>query len=213
MSHRWARDQGRRHHSRRNDSSTWYFSDWTNMGHDVKWYCRFMDQCSHVINFWKCLQAIFKLEVLPGGQAELNLTFRLPSASQVIYILCSPSPCSSAPHTSPLSSLRWPMWMNCKVICEQKSCFLCRHWPIQCEGNDHRPHIWCVHCTDPEDGILLNSVTPVIRCTILVANVQPVCIVAHPHEVLVHICICEAFPPTVGLTLSFFCNPVVDCVV
>ena len=42
-------------------------------------------QFSHVVNFWKQgRQANFRLEVLPGGQAELNLTFRLPSASQVI---------------------------------------------------------------------------------------------------------------------------------
>ena len=42
-------------------------------------------QFSHVANFWKQgRQASFRLEALPGGQAELNLTFRLPSASQVI---------------------------------------------------------------------------------------------------------------------------------
>ena len=42
-------------------------------------------QFSHVVNFWKQgRQADFRLKVLPGGQAELNLTFRLPSASQVI---------------------------------------------------------------------------------------------------------------------------------
>ena len=42
-------------------------------------------QFSHVVNFWKQgRQANFRLEVLPGGQAELNLTFKLPPASQVI---------------------------------------------------------------------------------------------------------------------------------
>ena len=42
-------------------------------------------QFSHVANFWKQgRQASFRLEALPGGQAELNLTFHLPSASEVI---------------------------------------------------------------------------------------------------------------------------------
>ena len=42
-------------------------------------------QFSHVANFWKQGRpASFQLKVLPGGQAELNLAFRLPSASQVI---------------------------------------------------------------------------------------------------------------------------------
>ena len=42
-------------------------------------------QFSHVANFWKQgRQASFRLEALPGGQAELNLTFQLPSASEVI---------------------------------------------------------------------------------------------------------------------------------
>ena len=42
-------------------------------------------QFSHVVNFWKHgRQANFRLEVIPEGQAELNLTFMLPSASQVI---------------------------------------------------------------------------------------------------------------------------------
>ena len=42
-------------------------------------------QFSHVANFWKqgC-QASFCLEVLPGGQAELNLTFQLSPASEVV---------------------------------------------------------------------------------------------------------------------------------
>ena len=42
-------------------------------------------QFSHVANFWKQgRQASFRLEVLPGGQAELNLTFQLPPASEVV---------------------------------------------------------------------------------------------------------------------------------
>ena len=42
-------------------------------------------QFSQVANFWKQgRQASFRLEALPGGQAELNLTFQLPSASEVI---------------------------------------------------------------------------------------------------------------------------------
>ena len=52
-------------------------------------------QFSHVANFWKQGRtASFQLKALPGGQAELNLTFRLPSASQVIppSSLASPVP-------------------------------------------------------------------------------------------------------------------------
>ena len=42
-------------------------------------------QFSQVTNFWKQgRQATFRLEALPGGQAELNLTFQLPSASEVV---------------------------------------------------------------------------------------------------------------------------------
>ena len=42
-------------------------------------------QFSHVANFWKQgLQATFRLEVLPRGKAEMNLTFQLPNASAVI---------------------------------------------------------------------------------------------------------------------------------
>ena len=42
-------------------------------------------QFSHVANFWKQgRQASFRLEALPCGQAELNLTFQLPSASEVV---------------------------------------------------------------------------------------------------------------------------------
>ena len=42
-------------------------------------------QFSHVVNFWKQgRQASFRLEVLPCGKAELNLTFHLPPASEVV---------------------------------------------------------------------------------------------------------------------------------
>ena len=42
-------------------------------------------QFSHVANFWKQgRQASFRLEALPGGKAEINLTFQLPNASEVI---------------------------------------------------------------------------------------------------------------------------------
>ena len=42
-------------------------------------------QFSQVANFWKQgRQASLRLEALPGGQAVLNLTFQLPSASEVI---------------------------------------------------------------------------------------------------------------------------------
>ena len=42
-------------------------------------------QFSHLVNFWKQgRQASYRLEALPGGQAVLNLTFQLPTASEVI---------------------------------------------------------------------------------------------------------------------------------
>ena len=42
-------------------------------------------QFSHVANFWKQGRpASFQLEALPGGQAQLNLTFQLPPASEVV---------------------------------------------------------------------------------------------------------------------------------
>ena len=42
-------------------------------------------QFSHVANFWKQgRQASFQLEALPGGLAKLNLTFQLPSASELV---------------------------------------------------------------------------------------------------------------------------------
>ena len=42
-------------------------------------------QFAHVTNLWKQGRpARFRLEALPGGKAELNLTFQLPPASEVI---------------------------------------------------------------------------------------------------------------------------------
>ena len=42
-------------------------------------------QFSHVVNFWKQgRKASFRLEALPGGHAELNITFQLPQAADVI---------------------------------------------------------------------------------------------------------------------------------
>ena len=50
-------------------------------------------QFSHVTNFWKQGRpASFRLEALPDGNAELNLTFKLPTASEVI-----PPPSFSSP--------------------------------------------------------------------------------------------------------------------
>ena len=54
-------------------------------------------QFSHVTNFWKQgRQASFQLEALPDGHAKLNLTFQLPSASEVI----PPPSCASSSSTS-----------------------------------------------------------------------------------------------------------------
>ena len=42
-------------------------------------------QFSHVVNFWKQGRpASLRLEALPGGRAELSLTFQLPPASEVV---------------------------------------------------------------------------------------------------------------------------------
>ena len=55
-------------------------------------------QFSHVVNFWKQgRQASFRLEALPGGRAELNVTFQLPPASEVV-----PPPCHVLPIPDPL---------------------------------------------------------------------------------------------------------------
>ena len=52
-------------------------------------------QFSHVANFWKQgREATFRLEALPGGRAELNLTFQLPQASEAVP---PPSPVIPAP--------------------------------------------------------------------------------------------------------------------
>ena len=52
-------------------------------------------QFSHVVNFWKQgRHASFRMEALPSGRAELNLTFQLPPASEVFP---PPSPVFPAP--------------------------------------------------------------------------------------------------------------------
>ena len=54
-------------------------------------------QFSHVANFWKQgRQASFRLEALSSGKAELNLTFQLPHASEVI-----PPPSQVFPASAP----------------------------------------------------------------------------------------------------------------
>ena len=58
-------------------------------------------QFSHVKFFWKQGRpASFRLEALPGGQAQLNLTFQLPHASEVV-----PPPF----HTSPVPAHQRPV--------------------------------------------------------------------------------------------------------
>ena len=58
-------------------------------------------QFSHVVNFWKQgRQASFQLEALPGGRAQLNLTFQLPAAPEVV-----PPPF----HVSPAPTHQRPM--------------------------------------------------------------------------------------------------------
>ena len=57
-------------------------------------------QFSHVANFWKQGRtASFRLEALPDGKAELNLTFQLPTASEVIPppFFSSPAPTLKRP--------------------------------------------------------------------------------------------------------------------
>ena len=52
-------------------------------------------QFFHVANFWRQgRQASFRLDALPGGKAELNLTFQLPPAS---YVVPPPTHVSSVP--------------------------------------------------------------------------------------------------------------------
>ena len=64
-------------------------------------------QFSHVANFWsQGRAAVFRLESHPWGGAELNLSFRLPAAWEVI----PPPP----PHVSPLSRPITPLFsQNC----------------------------------------------------------------------------------------------------
>ena len=58
-------------------------------------------QFSHVANFWKQgRHASFWLKALPGGHAELNLTFQLPQASEVV-----PPPS----HVSPFPAVQRPI--------------------------------------------------------------------------------------------------------
>ena len=55
-------------------------------------------QFSHVANFWKQGRpASFRLEALPGGRAELNLTFQLPPASEVVPPPFHPVPAQQRP--------------------------------------------------------------------------------------------------------------------
>ena len=62
-----------------------------------------LHQYSHVANFWKQgRQAGFRLEALPGGRAELNLTFHLPPASEVIP---PPTPILPGPAQRPIHPL------------------------------------------------------------------------------------------------------------
>ena len=62
-----------------------------------------LHQYSHVANFWKQgRQAGFRLEALQGGRAELNLTFHLPPASEVIP---PPTPILPGPAQRPIHPL------------------------------------------------------------------------------------------------------------
>ena len=55
-------------------------------------------QFSHVVNFWKQGRlASFRLEALPGGRAELNVTFQLPPASEVVPPPFHPVPAYQRP--------------------------------------------------------------------------------------------------------------------
>jgi len=60
-------------------------------------------QFSHVVNFWKQGRpASFRLEALPGGRAELNLTFQLPPTYEVV-------PPPSPSHVSPVLAPQRPV--------------------------------------------------------------------------------------------------------
>ena len=55
-------------------------------------------QFSHVANFWKQgRQASLRIEALPGGRAELNVTFQLPPPSEVIPPPSYPGPTQQRP--------------------------------------------------------------------------------------------------------------------
>ena len=55
-------------------------------------------QFSHVANFWKQgRQASLRIEALPGGRAELNVTFQLPPSSEVIPPPSHPGPTKQRP--------------------------------------------------------------------------------------------------------------------
>ena len=55
-------------------------------------------QLSHVVNFWKQGRlASYRLEALPGGRAELNVTFQLPPSSEVVPPPCHPVPVHQRP--------------------------------------------------------------------------------------------------------------------
>ena len=55
-------------------------------------------QFSHVVNFWKQGRpASFRLEALPDGRAELNVTFQLPPASEVVPPPFHPVPAYQRP--------------------------------------------------------------------------------------------------------------------
>ena len=69
-------------------------------------------QVSHVTNFWKQgRQASFRLEALPGGHAELNLTFQLPPSSEVV-----PPPAHVFPAHVPQRPIQplFPQWCSPK---------------------------------------------------------------------------------------------------
>ena len=58
-------------------------------------------QLSHVTNFWRQgRKAAFCLDALPGGTAELKVTFQLPQASEIIPPPQSPLFTPTAPETA-----------------------------------------------------------------------------------------------------------------
>ena len=65
------------------------------------------------------------LEALPGGQAELNLTFQLPSASEAV------PPPSLVPQVPALHRLIHPLW------CRLKTCFPKKTFSRHCKSYRH----------------------------------------------------------------------------